>query len=93
MASIRAARVRTMKSWFAGSYEMSPVLSAFSRPPIRCSRPGVPGIAHGRAMVSGSRRYGRNAPSSAFGSVANSTRRSGSDPTSGSSHGSEPFAT
>ena len=23
--------------------------SAFSRPPIRCCRPGVPGIAHGRA--------------------------------------------
>ena len=32
--------------------------SAFSRPPIRCSRPAVPGIAHGRASVSGSRRKG-----------------------------------
>ena len=27
---------------------------------MRCSRPGVPGIAHGRASVSGSRLYGRN---------------------------------
>ena len=26
---------------------------------MRCSRPGVPGIAHGRASVSGSRAYGR----------------------------------
>ena len=26
--------------------------SAFSMPPIRCSRPGVPGTAHGRASVS-----------------------------------------
>ena len=32
--------------------------SAFSMPPMRCSRPGVPGTAHGRARVSGSRRYG-----------------------------------
>ena len=30
-----------------------PVTSAFSSPPIRCSRPGVPGIAHGRASVYG----------------------------------------
>ena len=35
---------------------------------MRCSRPGVPGIAHGRASVAGSRRYGRNVvPSSAVG--------------------------
>ena len=27
---------------------------------MRCSRPGVPGIAHGRASVSSSRRYGQN---------------------------------
>ena len=34
--------------------------SAFSRPPMRCSRPAVPGMAHGRARVSSSRRYGQN---------------------------------
>ena len=28
-------------------------------PPMRCSRPAVPGTAHGRASVSGSRSYGR----------------------------------
>ena len=37
--------------------------SAFSMPPMRCSRPGVPGMAHGRASVSGSRLNGRNSPS------------------------------
>ena len=35
-------------------------MSAFSRPPIRCSSPGVPGDAHFRASVSGSRSYGWN---------------------------------
>ena len=65
--------------------------SAFSSPPMRCSSPGVPGIAHGRASVSGSRRYGMNAPSW-FGSVANSTPKSGIASGSGISHGSEPFA-
>ena len=39
---------------------MLPVPSSFSMPPMRCIRPGVPGIAHGRASVSGSRRYGQN---------------------------------
>ena len=68
-----------------------PVPSCFSMPPMRCIRPGVPGIAHGRASVTGSRRYGQNSPSW-FGSVANVTDRSGSASTSGSSHGSEPFA-
>ena len=52
---------------------------------------GRPGIAHGRASVSGSRLYGRK-PSSSFGSVANVVEMSGSDSTSGMSHGSEPFA-
>jgi len=33
-----------------------PLPSCFSSPPTRCSRPGVPGTAHGRARVSGSRR-------------------------------------
>ena len=32
--------------------------SAFSMPPMRCSRPAVPGTAHGRARVSSSRRKG-----------------------------------
>ena len=85
------ARIRTMWSWLSGSYETLPVTSSFSSPPIRCSSPGVPGIAHGRASVSGSRRYGMNAPSS-FGWSANSTEISGSESTSGISHGSEPFA-
>ena len=55
-----------MRSWFSGSYETFPVSSSFSSPPIRCSSPGVPGIAHGRASVSASRLYGRN-PLSSFG--------------------------
>ena len=63
------ARSRVIRSWFSGSYEMFPVRSAFSRPPMRCSSPGVPGTAHGRASVCSSRRYGRNS-SPAFGSVA-----------------------
>ena len=46
-------------------------------PPMRCIRPGVPGIAQGRARVSGSRRYGQNSPSW-LGSVANGTEMSGS---------------
>ena len=67
--------------------------SAFSSPPIRCSSPGVPGTAHGRARVSASRRYGRKLPIlGPFASVANSTGVSGRSPTSGSRHGSEPLA-
>src|SRR5437763_652681 len=62
---------------------MLPVLSAFSIPPMRCSSPGVPGTAHARASVSGSRRYGRNSPSSPFGSVAKVTVRSGRSSTEG----------
>ncbi len=58
---------------------------------MRCSRPGVPGIAHSRASVSGSRRYGQKSPSW-LGSVANVVEMSGSDPTSGRHQGSEPFA-
>jgi hypothetical protein len=71
---------------------MLPVPSAFSSPPMRCCRPAVPGTAHGRASVSGSRRYGQNVPSGAFGSVANATLRSGRSARSGISHGSEPLA-
>src|SRR5438552_3117043 len=41
---------------------MLPDTSAFSNPPIRCSRPAVPGTAHGRANVTGSRRNGSNTP-------------------------------
>jgi hypothetical protein len=49
---------------------------------MRCIRPGVPGIAHGRASVSGSRRYGQytGLPSASvwLNSVANGTEMSGS---------------
>jgi hypothetical protein len=71
---------------------MLPVLAAsFSSPPMRCSRPGVPGMAQGRARCS-SRRYGQNSPSGAFGSVANFGSMSGRALTSGSFHGSDEFA-
>ena len=70
--------------------------SAFSMPPTRCSRPGVPGTAQGRASVAGSRTYGQNEPvpsgSTWFGLVANSTAIAGRLATSGTCHGSEPFA-
>ena len=52
--------------------------SAFSSPPIRCSSPGVPGTAHGRASVSGSRAYGQERPL-VGGFVTNSVEMSGSD--------------
>ncbi len=56
-------------------------------PPIRCSRPGVPGTAHGRARVSSSRRNGWKVGSPLgsvpLGSLANSTCRSGRLSTSG----------
>ena len=51
--------------------------------------PGVPGIAHGRASVSGSRRYGWNGSSPASAKVVEMSGRSA---TSGISHGSEPLA-
>ncbi|SHY79279.1 Uncharacterised protein [Mycobacteroides abscessus subsp. abscessus] len=44
--SILSWRNRTMRSWLAGSYEILPEPLAFSRPPMRCSRPGVPGTAN-----------------------------------------------
>ena len=65
------------------------MMFAFSRPPMRCSRPFVPGIAHGRASVSASRAYGWNVSPL---SCANSTSIFGSDAMSGTSHGSAPFA-
>ena len=53
-------------------------------------------MAHGRASVSGSRRYGQNSvvPSSLvwFISVAKGTEMSGSEAMSGSSQGSLPLA-
>ena len=67
---------------------MLPVTSCFSSPPMRCSRPGVPGLTHGRASVAGSRRYGKK-PS---GSVRKWMSIGGRVLTSGISHGSEPFA-
>ncbi len=72
--------------------------SAFSMPPMRCSRPGVPGIAHGRASVSGSRWYGQelslpSAPASRSGLAnENSSRSLGRSATSGMRQGSEPLA-
>ena len=51
------ARVFTIFSWFIPSYETMPESESFSRPPTRCSRPGVPGMAQGR-MSFASRRYG-----------------------------------
>src|SRR3954467_6791142 len=68
---------------------MLPVTLAFSSPPMRCSRPGVPGIAQGRASVSGLRLYASNGSPSASAN-AGSMRASAS--TSGISHGSAPFA-
>ena len=63
---------------------------------MRCISPGVPGIAHGRASVSASRRYGQNtslpARSTALSSVWNGTEMSGRSSTFGSRHGSEPLA-
>ena len=45
MPSTLAWRMRTMRSWLVGSYEMFPVPSCFSNPPMRCSSPAVPGTA------------------------------------------------
>src|SRR3989344_3651036 len=58
-------------------------------PPIRCSNPGVPGIAQGRASVFSSRTKGRKGPSLDCGWR---TLILGSFEISGSFHGSEPFA-
>ena len=69
---------------------------AFSMPPIRCCRPAVPGMAQGRARVSGSRLYGRKtslpALSVALVVVANSGSIGGIADRSGTSHGSAPLA-
>ena len=54
---------------------------------MRCMRPGVPGIAHGRARVLGSRRYGQKSPSW-LGASANGTPMSARASTSGNRHGS-----
>src|SRR5665647_2888822 len=95
MPSTLARRSVTMRSWFSGSYEIIPE-SDFSRPPMRCSRPGVPGRAQARTWVSGSRWYGwwRSWPEAlcAFGSVAKPGSMSGMSETSGTCHGSEPLA-
>ena len=74
---------------------MSPEPSAFSMPPMRCSRPGVPGIAHGRARVRGSRVNGLKSDPSASLSAGvakeKSADRSGRSETSGTRQGSEPW--
>src|ERR1041384_2172238 len=57
MRSIFSARTLVCFSWFSGAYEMLPVSASFSMPPMRCSRPGVPGMTHARASVFGSRSY------------------------------------
>src|SRR5918994_1419847 len=67
---------------------MLPVPSWRSNPPIRCTNPGVPGIAHGRVSLS-SREYGRK--SCPFGE-ANPGSIDGKLSTSGIGHGSEEFA-
>ena len=51
------ARVFTIRSWFMPSYDTMPVSESFSRPPTRCSRPGVPGMPQGLMSLS-LRRYG-----------------------------------
>ena len=53
---------------------------------MRCSRPGVPGTAHGRAPSS-LRAYGRNWPSSG-GSVAKSGSIGRRSAVTGTRHGS-----
>ena len=77
MPATFCARSCVIRSWFSGSYATLPVSFCFSSPPMRCSSPGVPGIAHGRASVSGSRLYGRNSPPSP---CANSTWIGSSSP-------------
>ena len=88
MPSIFAWRSRTIRSWFFGSYEMFPEPFAFSRPPMRCSRPGVPGTANWRASVSGSRAYG----SKFSPALARVWSIGAYSVTSGMRHGSEPLA-
>src|SRR5688572_24034956 len=63
-------------------------MSAFSRPPMRCSRPGVPGTAHGRASVTSSRAYGWNEALSVQLAAPMPGRSAGD----GTFHGSEPVA-
>ena len=53
---------------------------------------GVPGIAHGRASVSGSRTYGMKEPSGLFDSVGCSTSIGEIEARSGINHGSAPLA-
>ncbi len=83
------ARMRTIRSWLSGSYETFPVTSAFSSPPIRCSRPGVPGIAHWRASVSGSRLIRQEAVAVVGEPSRTASRCRAASDTSGISHGSD----
>ena len=76
-------------SWWLGpSEETAAPLFCFSSPPIRCSSPGVPGIANIRAIVLSSRLYGIK-PS---GFVTNSLGNVGSVSRSGIRQGSVPCA-
>ena len=65
--------------------------SCFSMPPMRCSRPGVPGTAQGRARVCGSRLYGQktSVPSSS-GVVGPGARTARAGPGSSSTSGIAP---
>ena len=61
--------------------------SSFSIPPIRCSTPGVPGIAHGRT-----RRSSRRNGAKFSGSVRNLAWIGSRSSRSGRCHGSAPLA-
>ena len=63
------------------------VPGCFSIPPMRCSSPGVPGTAQGRASVFSSRRYGKKPSASVRKLIFISGRLS----SEGISHGSEPL--
>ena len=90
--SIFHALISVIYWWLSVSYETLPVPSSFSRPPILCSKPGVPGIAHGRAFVWKSLKNGKN-PSSVLYLVVRFVPSSLRLSISGSFHGSEPVAT
>jgi hypothetical protein len=70
---------------------MLPVSTAFSMPPMRCIRPGVPGLIHGRTPRS-SRLKGSSVSSGPFLSARNATGNGAKVLGSGTFHGSAAFA-
>jgi hypothetical protein len=66
---------------------MLPVPGFFSMPPMRCIRPGVPGLIHGRAPFS-SRLKGSSSPSGPFFSSRNFAGNGVKLAGSGTFHGS-----